>query len=301
MCCVRSGFAAPGPVVLPRVRVEVAVPVELEHVAPEPVGSRLEDAADHRAGHVADVGGVVVGLDADLRERVGVRLVRDPVVHRLGHVHAVEQVAVGLLAVAVDVRAPAAAAVARRVEAAGVRRQRTRHQQRQLARVAAVERQRRHGLGRDDLSDRRGLRLQDLTGPLDLDRLLDLAHGHLEIEPCDLLRLEPDGLGRGRPEPRQFGLDDVGADGHRGDRVVAGLVGDGHVTDVGSLVGGRDGDARQGAAGLIENEAGDRRRAGLRARRRRQRQQQDAQPQPAPRSDTGHTTDSFHLKERPWT
>ena len=91
-------------VVLPAVRVDVAVAVELEHVAAELVGAGLDDAAEHGAAHVAGVGRVVVGLDADLGERVGAGLVGDAVVDGLVHVEAVEHVVVRLLAVAVHER-----------------------------------------------------------------------------------------------------------------------------------------------------------------------------------------------------
>ena len=110
--------------------------------------------ADDRARHVAGVGRVVVGLDADLGQRVGTRLVRDEVVDRLVHVHAVDRVVVGLLAVAVDVR-PAAAEVADRGERARVRRDHAGQQQRELPGVAAVERQRAQRRARDDLAHRR--------------------------------------------------------------------------------------------------------------------------------------------------
>ena len=108
-------------VVGPGVGVHRAVAVEVEEVALEPVRPRLDDVADDGAGHVAGVGGVVVGLDADLRQRVGAGLVGDEIVDRLVHVDAVDRVVVGLLAVAVHER-PAAAEVADRGKAARVRR-----------------------------------------------------------------------------------------------------------------------------------------------------------------------------------
>src|SRR5262249_14470205 len=89
-------------IVLPGVRVEVAVPIELEGVAAELIRPRLDDARDDRAADIAGIGGVVVRFDADLRERVRTRLVRDAVVDGLVDVEAVDREVVRLLAVPVD-------------------------------------------------------------------------------------------------------------------------------------------------------------------------------------------------------
>ena len=282
-----------GPVPLPRVRVEVAVPVELERVAPEAVGARLQYAGDDGAAHVARVGGVVVGLDRDLGHGIRAGLVPDAVVDGLVHVETVQRVVVHLLPVPVDVGARAADA--RDVREAGrVGRHRAGQHQGELAGVPAVERQRRRGAPRDHLADRGRLRLQDRGLSGHLDGLGDGTDRHLEVETGHLPRLERDGLGRGRPEPGQFGLEDVGADEDRGDGVVAGLIGDRHVGHVGGPVGCRDGDARQGAARLVDDEAGDGRGAGLGVGGdRHDRQEQRPRHNGAPETSEQHTGPSY--------
>src|SRR5207302_5485298 len=50
--------------------VELAVAEELEHGAVEAVRARLRHGADHAAGGAAELGGVVVRLDAELLHRV---------------------------------------------------------------------------------------------------------------------------------------------------------------------------------------------------------------------------------------
>jgi len=64
MFCLRFRARGAAAVAIPRVRVEIAVPIELEHVAADLVGARLDHVADHAARDVAGVGRVVVGLDA---------------------------------------------------------------------------------------------------------------------------------------------------------------------------------------------------------------------------------------------
>src|SRR5262249_37611536 len=145
----------------PGVRVELAVAVELEDVSAEDVGPRLDDVADDPPGHVADVGRVVVGLDAYLGQRVRARLVTDAVVHRVVDLDPVDHEVVRLLPVAVDVGTGAGAPVGGIGLGARVGRDRAGQQEGELARVAAVERQRLDGLAGEDLAHGRRLRLQD--------------------------------------------------------------------------------------------------------------------------------------------
>ena len=124
------------------------------------VRARLDDAADERAGNVAELGGVVVRLDADLRERVRTRLIRQQVIDRLVHIDAVEHVVVLLFALPVHVR-PSRAEILRFGEAVRVRRRHAGHQQGELREVATVERQASDGRFRNHFSDDRVLSLQD--------------------------------------------------------------------------------------------------------------------------------------------
>src|SRR5204862_4422602 len=131
-------FRRVGSFVVPRVRVEVAVAVELEGVAAHDVRAGFDDVADHRAGDVPRIGRVVVRLDADLGERVRTGLIRHQVVDRLVHVDAVDRVVVRLFAVPVHVRPPAAE-VADGGERPGIDGHRAGQEQRQLTGVAAVQ------------------------------------------------------------------------------------------------------------------------------------------------------------------
>jgi hypothetical protein len=98
-------------------RKPVVAPI-LEGIPAELVRSRLDHHVDNGAGHVAELRGVVQGLDADLFHGVRARLVRDANVDRLVRVDAVEREVVGLLLLAVDEGPPAAAQA---VERPGIR------------------------------------------------------------------------------------------------------------------------------------------------------------------------------------
>ena len=242
-------------VVRPGVRVHAAVPVELEHAAFDKIRAGFDDVADDRARHVPDVGGVVVRLDADLGQRVGAGLVRDEVVDRLVHVDAVDHVVVGLLPVPVHVRPAAAADVAGAGECARIRRHDAGQEQRELAGVPAVQRQRVERRARNDLADRRRLGLQNRRHARDLDRLFERADLQLEVDPQNLLRFELNGLRRRRLEPGKLRLDHVRPNRERRHGVVAGFVGDGGVQHVRGLIGGGHGRTRHGRAGLIGDDA----------------------------------------------
>ena len=192
-------FRRVGPVVVPRVRVEVAVAVELEDVAPDEVRAGLGDVADHGACDVPRVRGVVVRLDADLGERVGTGLIGHEVVDRLVHVDAVDDVVVRLLAVPVHVRPPAAE-VANGGERSRVHAHHARQQQRQLPRVAPVQRQPDDRRARDHFTDRHRLGLQKRRLAGDQDGLLDRTELQVEIEPHGGLRLDLNCIGRCRLE-----------------------------------------------------------------------------------------------------
>jgi hypothetical protein len=251
------------PVVGPRVRVHAAVAVELERIAAKQIRSGLDDVADDRPRHVPGVGGIVVGLDADLGERVRTWLIRDEIVDRLVHVDAVNRVIVGLFAIAVDIRTSTAAGIADARERTRIRRDRAGQQQGQLTGIAAVERKcAQRGAG-NDLPDCRRLRLEHRRIALDFDRLLETAKFQFEVEPHHLLGFHLNRLGRRRLEPGELRLDDVGADRKRGHRVAARLVRDRGVGHIRGLIGRGDGCARHGRAALIADDARERGGAGL--------------------------------------
>ena len=137
---VEVRFAAAGPVGRPRRRRQLVVAPVVEAVAADVVGSRLDDHVDDRPGDVAELGRVVVGLDADLLHRVRARLVGDQVVDGVVHVDAVEHEVVGLFALAVDV-GPAAAGVLQAVERARIGRGDPGGVERGGRQVAALHRQ----------------------------------------------------------------------------------------------------------------------------------------------------------------
>ena len=255
-------FRRTGPVVVPRVCVEVAVAVELEDVAAHDVRSGFGDVADHRARDVARVRGVVVRLDADLGECVGTGLIRHEVVDRLVHVDAVDHVVVRLLAVSVHVRPPAAE-VANVGEGSGVHADDSGQQQRQLAGVSAVQRQRDDRRARDHFADRHRLGLQKRRLAGDQDGLLDRAELQREIEPHDRLRFDFNRIGRRRLEAGQLSLQHVRPDRYRRDAVVAGFVRHGRVRHVGGLTGGGHGRAGDFRTALIADDARQRCSAGL--------------------------------------
>jgi hypothetical protein len=248
--------------VVPGVRVEVAVAVELERVPSHEIRPGLDHVADDGAGDVPGVGGVVVGLDADLGERVRAGLIGHEVVDRFVHVDAVDDVVVRLLAIAVHVRPPAPE-IANRGERSRVDGDDARQQQRQLPGVAAVQRQADDGRARDHLADRRRFGLQQRRHPHDLHRFLDRAELQLEVHPQDLFRLDADRPRRRGFEARQLRLEHVSPDRHRRDCVVARLVRHGRVIDVCRLVGRRHRGPRHGRAALIGDDAGERPGAGL--------------------------------------
>ena len=258
-----------GAVVLPGVGVHGAVPVELEHVAAHLVGARLDHVGDQGPAHIADIGRVVVRLDGDLGQRVGRRLIGHAIVERLVDVEAVDREVVGLLAVAVHER-PVHVDAADVRETARVVGDGAGQEQRQLAGITAVERQRLHRGAGDDLAHGGGLGLQDRRRPGDFHHLLHRADRQAEVEPGHLPRLHRDAGAVGGAEAREFRLDRIGADVQRRNRVVAGAVGGGGVGDAGLRIGGRDEYARQRPAGLIEHQPGDAGRPDLGGRRRRQ-------------------------------
>ena len=162
--------------------VELAVAEELEHGAVEAVRARLRDGADHAAGGAAELGGVVVRLDAELLHRVDAeqhaRHARRRLVGHVGDVGALEQVAGHLGTRAADRHLRAAEAsgeIARRGAADGD----ARLQRRELHEVPAVERQLGDLRGRHDAAGD-GAAQVDVGG-----RALD---GHVLVDRADFQR-----------------------------------------------------------------------------------------------------------------
>ena len=271
---VEVRFAAAGPVGRPRRRRQLVVAPVVEAVAADAVGSRLDDHVDDRPGDVAELGRVVVGLDADLLHRVRARLVGDQVVDGVVHVDAVEHEVVGLFALAVDV-GPAAAGVLQAVERARIGRGDAGGEERGGRQVAALHRQLLDLIALQRLPDDRVLGLQHRAGGDDLDLFLDAADLELEVDAGGLrgrqLHGRLDAL-----EAGQLDLHDIAGDRHAGDDIGAGVVGDAGVVDVGRLIGCRDGDAGDGAAAVVGDDAGQRGQAGL-GRDGRRRDEPEAQ------------------------
>jgi hypothetical protein len=227
----------------PRRRRQVVVPPVIERVAAELVRARLQDDVHQAAGHVSELGRVVVRLDADLLHRVRARLIRDQVVDRVVHVDAVEAEVVRLLALAVHER-PAAADVLQTVEGARIGGHRAGGVERGGRQVPPLDRERLHLPLLQRVADHRVLGLQHGTRRHHLDALFDRAHFEREVDARRLVRRERHGRLHAL-EALQLRRDHVRPDRHAGDDVVAGFVRHAGVGDVRRLVGRRDREPRQ--------------------------------------------------------
>jgi hypothetical protein len=170
---------------------------------------------------------------------------------------AVEREVVGLLALPVDV-GTAAAGVLQAVERPGIRRRHTSRVECRGREVAALDGELLDLLALELIAHHRVLRLQDGTGGDDLDALLDRAELQPEVDASGLRGLQLC-LRLHALEALHVDADDVAADGDAGDDVVTRVVGDTGVGDVGRLVGGGDGKARDGPSGVVRDDPGDRR------------------------------------------
>ena len=220
------------------------------------------------AGHVPELGRVVVRFDADLLHRVGTRLVRDAVVDRFVAVDAVDREVVDLLPLAVD-RGPAAAPQA--VELVRLGGDRASRVERDGREIASLDRQLLDLIARGDGADDRVLGLQQRRRRDHLDPLLQRAELQLEVDARRLRRGQRDG-GLDALEALKFRRDDVHTDRHAGDDVVAGFVGHAGISDVGGHAGRGDREAGHGAGGFIGHNPCDGGQPGLRRRGRRQQE-----------------------------
>ena len=118
-----------------------------------------------------------------------------------------------------------------------------RREQRELGKVAPVQRQRDHGRASDDLADDGVLGLQDRIDAFDLDLLRDAADLELDGNAGDLSGLELDRVRRGFLEPGRLRANHVCSDIEPGDRVDAGVVRRRRGLNTGCVIGRRDGRA----------------------------------------------------------
>ena len=253
-------------VVLPGVRVEARVPIELKGASRQGVGPGLDDAAHNRAAHVAHVRRIVVRLHADLGDGVGAGLIGNAVVDGLVRVQTVHREVVRLLAVAIDER-PVHVDRTDVVEAARAWGEHAREEQGELAGVSTVQGQGLHGVPRDDLSHRGGLGLEHGGHRGHFDGVLEGSHRHLEVDTRGLLGLDVQRLGGRGLEAFQFRFHDVGAHGHVGDGVVAHSVGGGRVGHVPREIHGRNRGPGDGRSAFVLHEASDRAADALRVGR----------------------------------
>ena len=208
-------------VVRPGVRIERVIANELERVPVQIVGPGLQRGVHGGAGHIAEFRRRIAGLDLELRERVDVRLVADPVIDGLVDGDAVEEEGVSLLAVAVHERTSLSTLEARSGEPAWVRRDASRDQQRELLKIPPF-------------SGRVSVVLPEMTVPtvgfsvcrtgdvpLTVTSSVTGADLELQIDSCRLIHLELDDVRNNLLEPCQFGADHVAADGQKRDPVHA--------------------------------------------------------------------------------
>ena len=227
------------------------------------VRARLDHHVDDGAGDVAELGRIVVRFDADLFHRIRTRLVGDGVVDRLVGVDAVDGEVVGLLQLAVDVGASASGQAVERGHQRLGDPGRIHRDERD---VAGNRRQLFNLLAIRLDPDNRIFRLQHRAGGEDVDPFLDVADFHLEID-ARCLRDRQRHLRLDAFEAGQPGRDDVFADRHARDDVIAGVVGDAGIRDVGGLVGCGDGHTWNRCTRRIGHEPGDGRQPRLSHRR----------------------------------
>ncbi len=242
--------------------VEGVVAQEFETDAVEGVGPGLDGRVDDGARSLAVLGREVVGLDAELGQRVDRRLrdhvravlliddagvVVDPVQH--------EAVEHRPRAIGDEGAARAGAVTTRRLEHA-------RRQAGELQEVPAVERQVADRLAGHDLPYRRGLGCEH--GAAGHENLLgDIASLELEVHPDFLVGLKHQAFANHRAEARQVATHRVRARGQKRDVVLPRGVGHRNTRVIGADVDDADGDAWHHSLGGVGHGAVDLRGLGV--------------------------------------
>ena len=250
------GIGRPVEVVL---RVEPGVAQELERGAAHLVRTRLRRDVDLRDG-AAVLRIEETRHDVELLERVDRRQQHVGVEVQVGVLDAVERVVVEVHALTRDVQRKAVALAAHALFALARRRPvrgGAGNQRRQLQVVAAVERQLDDRAVFDDGADRGVLGLNQRRMRDDFQRFRQVAHIHREGEPVRAAHLDDDAFPFNRPEPRQLGLQIVGAGRDGGDHIEADLVRLHDANDVRRLIGERDRRPRHGQAAAVDNGSAD--------------------------------------------
>jgi len=218
----------------------------------ELVGAGLGDGVDDGAGVAAELGGEVVGLDAELFEGVGVGDEGGGVELGVVVVAAVEEVVVGGAAGAVDGDAfvLAEAVVTRAGDGSG-------DEADELERVAAVEREFGDTAFVDDFFEggTDGFDLGD--GATDGDGLRDLAELEVGLDLAGGVGVEAEGGGAEGAEAFPGDVNAVFADGELEEGEAAAGVGGGAEDEAGELIDGGDGGGGDDGTGFVLHGAGD--------------------------------------------
>ena len=215
------------------VGVEVGVADEVKTAAVILVGAGFGDDADDAGAVAAIFSGVVAGEDAELLDGVGIGIEDDVIAHEVVIDAAVEEEGDGVGAAAADVEVAGAAIVGVILADAGLEKS-------EVEDVATVQGHVDDGAAGDGRADG-GIDGFDVGADAsDLDGFGFCADGEAKIHARFLVDLEGacfcDELG----ETVMLGGDDVGADGERGDAIVAFAVGLSFVNDLSGRAGNRD-------------------------------------------------------------
>ncbi len=236
-----------------RLGVEAVIAVEPERAPAHVVGPRLERHVGDRAAGAPELRVEVARADGDRLERLGRgnEHGQQPgamVVVDAFHLHVVAQAAL-----------PVHLALERvlRVEELGVRpagARRARHRRPHALEVAAeAERHRLDGLSLNDAAGVGAVGLQGRRLARHRDRLGEIANLETEVRADGGVDVHLDVLADRLLEAGQLGLDAVHAVAHVRERVVARLVGDGGLCEVGPHLGDGDGDAGNGGARVVRD------------------------------------------------
>ncbi len=156
----------------------------------ELIRSTARNQVDLAAGLLAELRRVAVGLDLELQNTINIRADDKGVEVRVRVEGSVDQEQVGSFAVAVDVNGGGERAALGSLAAAGRRRNRARHKQRQLQELPAVERKILHLPIRDHAAHAAGISLKQGSGGFNGNFLPHLPDLKLRTEPDVLIDLD---------------------------------------------------------------------------------------------------------------